>query len=71
MDCYRKDHQKVYPNAQVPSLPERGMDPKFFGYQQAELQRKGARDLIAEAQRRPLTEEEQKYLAGLIERAIR
>jgi hypothetical protein len=33
IDCYRKDFKRVYPYAELPDLPDRGMDPNFHAAQ--------------------------------------
>lgn len=33
VDCYRKDYAIVFPNAEQPDLPDRGIDPKFHAAQ--------------------------------------
>lgn len=36
VECYREDHKKAYPEAPVPDLPDRGVDPKFHAAQRTE-----------------------------------
>lgn len=70
--CYRIDFANVYPEAALPDLPDRGVDPRFHAAQRREEERKrmeGVMEAVKAGQ--PVTAEDQQMLARFLEVGLR
>lgn len=71
IDCYRKDHAEVYPNQEVPDLPDRGVDANYHAAQRTERKRQRMAELISLAQAGVLTPEQAAELNAVVNVGLR